>query len=479
MSQPTVLWFRHDLRLRDNRALVAAVADAGPIIPVYVLDDDTPDNWRLGAASRWWLQHSLASLARDLEALGSRLILKRGNSCDVIAALAQEVDASAVHASRAYQPWAGRAEAELKTRLETSGIAFRRFAGTLLFEPEAVTTKAGGPFKVYSPFWRASGAIADVGKPAPRPRSMPAPARWPKSDRLAEWQLLPKHPDWAGGLRDTWTPGEASAEARLQEFLADGLADYTEQRNRPDRPATSRLSPHLAFGEISPATMWHAAQGFGHAHASARKGLETFSKEIVWREFSYHLLAHWPTLPEKNFRAEFDTFPWLDAPAHLSAWQRGQTGYPIVDAGMRELWHTGYMHNRVRMITASFLIKDLMIPWQTGAAWFWDTLVDADLASNSASWQWVAGSGADAAPYFRVFNPSLQGAKFDPAGAYVRRWVPELAELPDDILHTPWEAPEMVLRAAGVTLGDTYPRPIVDHAEARTRALAAFKGLRG
>ncbi len=479
MSQPIIVWFRHDLRLHDHRALVRAIAEGAPIVPVYILDDETPGQWRAGAASRWWLHHSLAALATDLATAGSKLILRRGKAVEVLPALAHDCRARAVHTSRAYQPWASNLEEELNERLHHDDIAFRRFSGTLLFEPEVVKTKDGGPFKVYSPFWRAATATVDIPKPEPAPRTLPAPSRWPHSDTLASFELLPTRPDWAGGLRETWTPGEAGAAARLKTFLKSALAGYADDRNRPDLPATSQLSPHLAHGEVSPATLWHAAHAIADGKPALAKGLEVFCKELVWREFSYHLLSYWPTLPEKPFRPEFENFPWVTAPELLHAWQRGRTGYPIVDAGMRELWHTGYMHNRVRMIAASFLIKDLLIPWQTGEAWFWDTLVDADLASNAASWQWVAGSGADAAPYFRVFNPSLQGAKFDPAGAYVRKWVPELAHLPDDVLHRPWDAGDVVLRAAGVTLGKTYPKPIVDHGAARDRALAAFKALRG
>ena len=339
-------------------------------------------------------------------------------------------------------------------------------------------TKEGQPFKVYSPFWRAATTNADIARPEPAPRSISAPTQWPKSEKLDSLGLLPTRPDWAGGLRETWKPGEASAAERLATFVKLALGAYGADRNRPDLPATSRMSPHLAFGEISPATLWHAAHDLAHGKPALQEGLLVFAKELVWREFSYHLLVHWPTLPDTAFRAEFETFPFVDAPKHLDAWQRGLTGYPIVDAGMRELWHTGYMHNRVRMIAASFLIKDLLISWKAGEAWFWNTLVDADLASNSASWQWVAGSGADAAPYFRVFNPTLQGEKFDPQAAYVRRWVPELADLPDDAIHRPWEAPALVLRAAGVVLGKTYPHPIVDHAQARDKALNALKQMR-
>ena len=478
MSTSTILvWFRHDLRLADNRALIRAAVDGAHVIPIYILDDETPGRWRAGGASRWWLHHSLASLADDLEMRGSRLVLRRGNARDVLPALASETKATAVHCSRAYQPWAAVLESDLKAKFDRSGITFRRFTGTLLFEPESLRTKAGEPFKVYTPFWRAAQDV-DVHPPEPAHKQIPPPSRWPKSDNLASWKLLPTRPDWSGGFRETWTPGSAGATRQLERFLKSALVDYADARNRPDQPATSRLSPHLAFGEISPATIWHRARHAANGQPALSKGLEVFLKELAWREFSYHLLTHWPTLPEHPFRPEFARFPWRNDAELLHAWQKGRTGYPIVDAGMRELWHTGAMHNRVRMISASFLIKDLMISWQTGEAWFWDTLVDADLASNAASWQWVAGSGADAAPYFRIFNPSKQGETFDPDGAYVRRWVPELARLPNDLIHRPWEASAMDLRAAAIELGKDYPTRIVDHAAARDQALLAFKQLR-
>ncbi len=479
MTRPIIVWLRRDLRLADNRAIIRAASAGAPVIPLFILDDATPGKWRAGGAGRWWLHHSLDSLDKDLHALGSRLVLARGKSIEVLPKLAAECDAAAVFASRAYEPWAGELEYELRERLADSGTEFRRFAGTLLFEPEAVKTKDGGPFKVYTPFWRAATAAVEIPAPEPPPQSLMAPREWPASDQLASWSLLPEHPDWAAGMRESWTPGENGAKKRLSAFLSSSLASYGEDRNRPDREATSRLSPHLAFGEISPATIWHAAAAALRRQPKRRAGYDVFCKELVWREFSYHLLSHFPAFPEQPFRPEFTRFPWNDAPGLLRAWQRGKTGYPIVDAGMRELWHTGFMHNRVRMIVASFLVKDLAVPWQAGEAWFWNTLVDADLANNAVSWQWVAGCGADAAPYFRVFNPVLQGAKFDPQGAYVRRWVPELARLPDDRIHKPWEASPMELRAAGIDLGRTYPHPVVDHSEARDRALAAFKALKG
>jgi deoxyribodipyrimidine photo-lyase len=479
----TIVWFRQDLRIADNRALAAAIDAGGPVIPVYVLDDVTPgagagQPWRMGAASRWWLHHSLRSLGRSLGALGSRLILRAGDPRVVLPQLLDETGATGIVATRCYEPWAGALEADVKAAAEQAGAAFKRYGGNLLFEPELLRTKTGDPFKVYTPLWRAALASAPPRPPVPAPTAVPAPASWPVSDTLESWQLQPARPDWSGGLAEAWTPGEADARVRLDQFLSSHITDYDTLRNRPDLPGTSRLSPHLHFGEISPATCWFGARATAAAKGQPGKGLETFLKELVWREFSYHLLSHWPDLPSAPFRADFKAFPWVSDPAGLHAWQKGLTGYPIVDAGMRELWHTGWMHNRVRMITGSFLVKDLLLPWQAGEAWFWDTLVDADLASNAAGWQWIAGSGADAAPYFRVFNPVKQGETFDPDGVYVRRWVPELARLPDGFIHAPWTAPPEILAACNVVLGTTYPRPIVDHAMARDRALAAFKSIR-
>jgi deoxyribodipyrimidine photo-lyase len=474
----TIVWFRNDLRLADHRALHAAVESGAPIIPVFILDDDTPGAWKIGGASRWWLHHSLASLAAALEARGNHLILRRGPARAILAQLLDETGAAEIVCSRGYEPWAAALEAAIKSDCEARGVAFRRFGGVLLFEPERVRNKSGEAFRVYSPMWRAVSSGEPPRQPLPSPKTLNAPASVPKTDRLAAWDLLPAKPDWASGLRATWTPGEAGARARLDVFLREALRDYADQRNRPDLPSTSRLSPHLHFGEISPVMCWWAARHHAADDPKCDKGLEVFLKELVWREFSYQLLVLDPKLPDQPFRSEFAAFPWRKETGHLKAWQSGQTGYPIVDAGMRELWTTGWMHNRVRMIVGSFLVKHLLLPWQAGEAWFWDTLVDADLASNAASWQWVAGSGADAAPYFRIFNPMKQGETFDPAGAYVRRWCPELGRLPDALIHAPWTAPAEILAAAGVILGKTYPKPIVDHSTARERALAAFASIR-
>ena len=473
-TAPVIVLFRQDLRLSDHRALNAAAATGQPIIPVYILDDENPGPWQMGGASRWWLHQSLSALCQTLEQQGSRLVLRRGSIQDSLRSLIEECSAEAIYASRSYEPWAS----SLETHLIEGGISFKRFAGYLLFEPEALRTKGGDPFRVFTPFYKASLNLKPPKQPLPTPTCLPAPSTWPRSDALDDWSLLPTKPDWANGFSEVWQPGEAGARDRLHHFLDEAMIGYRELRDRPDQLGTSRLSPHLHFGEISPHQCWHAVQDRLSGDSALMQGGGSFLRELIWREFSYHLLFHWPELPSKAFRPEFDAFPWHDNQVAFEAWQKGQTGYPIVDAGMRELWQTGWMHNRVRMIAASFLIKDLLIPWQSGEAWFWDTLVDADLANNAASWQWVAGSGADAAPYFRIFNPVLQGKKFDPEGSYVKRFIPELKYLGRDNIHSPWQASDRELDAAGVTLGKTYPHPIIDHSIARGRALEAYQDIK-
>jgi len=471
MTAPTtLLWFRQDLRIADNPALARAAEAGRPLLCLYVLDDRTPGEHAIGGAQRWWLHRSLAGLDADLRKRGSRLVLRQGEAAAIVEQLARETGAAEVLWNRCYEPYAVERDGRLKGRLKALGIAAASSNGSLLVEPWDLQTGQGGAYKVFTPFWRALSAAYGNAPPLPAPKTLP-PAPEVASDRLDDWRLLPERPDWAAGFARHWTPGEASAQRRLTRFLDEGLTGYPEGRDRPDLAGTSRLSPHLHLGELSPRQVWHAtrhrAEG-GHDEAAAEK----FLSELGWREFSHHLLFHYPTLPERNWRAAFDGFPWHSDARALAAWQAGRTGYPIVDAGMRELWHTGWMHNRVRMVAASFLVKDLLLDWRAGAAWFWDTLVDADLANNAASWQWVAGSGADAAPYFRIFNPVLQGQRFDPAGAYVRRWVPELADLPDALIHQPWKAPRELLAKTG------YPGPIVDHKAARDRALAAFASIK-
>ena len=463
------------MRLHDNPALAAAIASGAPVIPVFILDDETPGRWALGAAARWWLHESLRTLDKQLRQRGSRLILARGPALDVLVDFAREVNASAIYWSRSYEPWTIKLERKMHLALDRSGVRCRRFSGQLLFEPEDIETATGEPYRVFTPFYEKCLAIGGIDAALPEPVSLPPVPEEIESDKLGSWELQPETPDWAKGFATIWTPGQAGALTRLGAFLDTRLAPYGNDRDRPGSAGTSKLSPHLHFGEISPRQVWHAVRSCSDkSEGEADAGAESFLRELLWREFSAHLLFHYPHIPHSHFRNNFASFPWREDAAGLKAWQQGKTGYPIVDAGMRELWATGWMHNRVRMVAASFLVKHLLLPWQQGAEWFWDTLVDADLANNSASWQWVAGCGADAAPYFRIFNPVVQGKKFDAQGAYVKHWLPELSKLPRSHIHAPWMAPEKSLEKAGIVLGETYPKPIVDHKMARERALEAF-----
>jgi deoxyribodipyrimidine photo-lyase len=482
MTNPVLVWFRRDLRLEDNPALSAAQATGAPLIPVYIHDDAAEGDWPDGGASRWWLHHSLAHLAATLEERGSRLILRQGDTANVLAQLIEESGANAVHWNRRYEPALIARDTQLKTELAGRGLEVRSHNAALLFEPHTIKNKQGGPFQVFTPFWRHCLTL-EVTEPVKLATGeLKAPASWPKSDPIDSFGLLPKL-DWAAAFPRHWAPGEAGAQVRLKEFLRDAVDAYSERRNLPDVDGTSRLSPWLHFGELGPRQIWAAlkAKSRGSGVFPSSAGARVFLSEVGWREFAHHLLFHFPRTPMDPLREDFATFPWAKDPGgkQLRAWQRGQTGYPIVDAGMRQLWATGWMHNRVRMIAASFLVKHLRLPWQQGAAWFWDTLVDADLASNTLGWQWTSGCGADAAPYFRIFAPVTQGERFDGNGDYVRQWVPELAGLPAKWIHRPWEAPDDVLASAGVELGKTYPQPMVDHAKARAAALAAFRSMRG
>jgi deoxyribodipyrimidine photo-lyase len=464
----TILWFRQDLRLHDQAALLAAAAEGGPVIPIYVLDD-LPDAWTLGGASRWWLHGSLTSLSAGLQALGAKLLLRRGNSADIIARLAEETGAKTVHAGVAHEPFWRARDRDVAALLDRAGARLVLHRVSTLIDPDAILTRTGTIYGMYTPFARAVEDAAEPADPRPAPRAI-TPGAKVASDRLEDWGLLPQKPDWSDGLRAAWVPGEAAAMERLSAFLDASVATYGTGRNVPGEDGTSMLSPHLHFGEISPQTVWHACRARGGG-----QDRQIFLRELIWRDFSAYLLWHHPSLPEAPLRPAFEKLAWRKDKAALRAWQEGRTGVPIVDAGMRQLWQTGWMHNRVRMVAASFLVKHLLLSWQEGEAWFWDTLVDADLASNAASWQWVAGTGIDAQPFFRVFNPVTQGEKFDADGAYVRRFVPEIAGLPDRYLHAPWTAPPLVQTQAGLRLGRDYPEPLIDLAAGRARALEVYR----
>ncbi|PHP68396.1 deoxyribodipyrimidine photolyase [Zhengella mangrovi] len=477
-AKPVLVLFRHDLRVAGNAALTAAAGSGKPVIPVFVRETGGPRFRAPGAAWLWWLHHSIAALSKSLESLGANLVLRSGRQRDIMESLIEETGADMVLWNRRYDPAGMEADTDIKAALKDRDLHAESFSGALLHEPWQLKTGSGGYYKVYSPFWRAFSADFTLQAPPPAPRSLRAYDGPVTSEALDDWRLLPTRPDWAGGLREAWTPGEAEAHRLLEAFLDGAIDGYRDERDRPDIESTSRLSPYLAHGEISPAQIFQAIADRETIDAR-EKDIEHFRKEVGWREFSYHLLFHNPDLATKNFNSDFDAFPWGPIGDRLEKWQKGETGYPIVDAGMRQLWETGWMHNRVRMAAASFLIKHLRVHWHHGEAWFWDTLVDADPANNAASWQWVAGSGADAAPYFRIFNPILQGEKFDTEGNYVRRFVPALKDMPADRIHKPWQASKSVLDKAGVTLGKTYPEPLVDHQQARDSALEAYKTMRG
>ncbi len=474
---PALVWFRDDLRLADNPALCAASAEGRPVVALYVLDDDSPGLRPLGGAARWWLAGALRALQDELSLHGVPLVLRRGPAARIVPDVARQAGCGLVAFNIRTEAAAAKVDEAVTARLRADGREVCPTLGHLLHMPGSVRTAAGGMPRTFSAFMR--GAVRD----RPALAVLQAPLLRPAAHALASealdaWHLLPTAPDWAGGLRAAWTPGEPAARARLEGFMEDGLAGYGTKRDRPDLAHVSRLSPHLRFGELSPRQAIVAAASAGAAGDAPAEDVRKFEAEVYWREFSYHLLHAMPDLSRRNLQSSFDAFPWRECSGDLKAWQHGRTGYPIVDAGMRQLWTTGWMHNRVRMVVASFLCKHLLIHWQDGEHWFWDTLVDADPASNPASWQWVAGSGADAAPYFRIFNPVLQGEKFDPDGSYVRTFVPELARLPARLIHKPWEASSLDLAHAGIRLGVDYPRPIVDHAAARERALRAFEHTR-
>ena len=456
MAAPSIALFRRDLRVSDNPALAASL-QAGPTLALYVLDDSA-DGRPLGGAARWWLHHALSRLHTQLQELAVPLLLRRGDQNREVLELAEETGAGGVYWNRRYTPWGVAADKALKADIKQRGLQAESFASAYLREPWEVQTKQGGWFKVFTPFHKASRALGEPSLSLPEPKPQAMPEQTPASEGLDDWGLLPTRPDWAGGLREAWPAANGAPEARLQAFLEDAAERYASDRNRPDLAGTSAISPYLAFGELSPRQVWHASRHAADAEPRLAGGVESFLRELVWRDFCANLLYHFPDLPERPFQEKFEHFPWADDPDALKAWQQGRTGYPWIDAGMRELWVTGWMHNRVRMGVASFLTKHLLLPWQAGEAWFWDTLVDADPAQNIANWQWVAGCGADAAPYFRIFNPITQGAKFDETGAYRQRWQPEAASYEPGANGTP---------------------PIVGHAEARARALEAFETIKG
>lgn len=469
-DETSLVWLRDDLRLDDNPALAEAAGLGLPMTVLYILDEESEGIRPLGGAARWWLHHSLAALAADLESKGSRLVLRRGQSDAIVRKLAGQTKAGHIFWNRRYGQPERTIDAGLKDWAGENGIRASSFQANLLFEPWTIRTGAGGPYKVYSPFWRACMASADIRDPLDAPAALPEPAASgpgvPTSDTLASWKLLPTSPDWSTGLAETWEPGEKGAADRLADFLDGPVEDYGTGRNIPGTEGTSRLSPHLRFGEVSPFRVWREIRRRHPGKIPADVGI--FRSELGWREFNWHLLYHNPDLATRNFRPAFDNFQWgRVSRSELAAWQQGKTGYPLVDAGMRQLWQTGWMHNRVRMAAASFLVKNLLTDWRIGEEWFWDTLADADAANNPANWQWVAGSGADASPYYRIFNPVTQSKKFDADGSYLRAFIPELQGLEGKQIHEPWTAG-----------ADGYPAPLVDLAESRERALDAYQKLK-
>lgn len=475
---PVIVWLRYDLRLDDQPAFYEAAKSGKPIIPLFNWAPDEEAPWQPGAASCWWLHHSLLSLQKSIQSKKNQLIIRQGKSQDVLDQLIEETGADTVYWSRRYEPALIQRDTEIKSHLKENGVTVKSFNSALLFEPWEISTQKDEPYKVFTPFWKACTAKPEPLPPLDSPKKLKPPQSFPHSLQVDDLGLLPTI-HWYGGMEETWQPGEEGAVEHLKRFNKKTVMGYKENRDHPDIIGTSRLSPYLHFGEISPRRIWHAVREYQMQHnADDPKPANAYLREIGWREFAFHILYHFPHTTHQPMNGKFAGFPWKEDREALRCWQKGQTGYPIVDAGMRELWATGWMHNRVRMVVASFLVKDLLIPWQEGAKWFWDTLVDADLANNSMGWQWTAGCGADAAPYFRIFNPILQGEKFDKEANYVRHWVPELKNIPNKWIHHPWDAPGDVLAKAGVVLGKDYPHPIVDHRIAKDNALDAYQKIK-
>ncbi|MBX9805542.1 MAG: DNA photolyase family protein [Alphaproteobacteria bacterium] len=468
-NTPVIMWFRQDLRLTDNPALSLALSTGKPIIPLFILEEGT--HRPLGAASRWWLHHSLKALEESLQ----YLCLRQGNPEKILKDIIAKTGANKIFWTQRFDPFGQKTDAAIEKTLTQEGLACHSLNSNYLLKPGTILNNSGKPFQIFTPYWKqcADNIISLPTDPAPT--SIPL-LKIP-CDTLEEWKLQPSNPNWAADFPSHWKPGEKNASSALEDFVNFKLPGYAVRRNLPDQEGTSRLSPHLHWGEISPRQVWNVVQDkFAKQHPYG-DDVRTFLSELGWREFAQDCLLRFPNLSTIPLRSEFNNFPWEDHPKNFLAWQRGQTGYPIVDAGMRQLWKTGWMHNRVRMIVASFLVKDLLIPWQKGEAWFWDTLVDADEASNAMNWQWVTGCGVDAAPFFRIFNPVLQGEKFDPEGNYIRKWLPELKALPNSYIHKPWLAPSHILQYSSIQLNKTYPSPIVDHKLRRQKALMAFKHL--
>jgi deoxyribodipyrimidine photo-lyase len=471
----SIVWFRQDLRINDNPALTLA-SEQGDVVPVYIFDTTVPERGEMGGASRWWLHHALLDLAESFE---QKLIVKRGDPKEILAEIANEYGASNIFWNRMYEPWARQRDADIKSYFKGRDVVAKSLNGSLLWEPMQVLKKDETPYKVFTPYYRR-GCLsqAEPRYPLDRPSFKIAPGLTDNAkEDISALSLLPKIP-WDKHMQKQWTITEKAAGSKLHWFIQNAISDYSDDRNLPAVRGTSQLSPYLHFGQISPNQAWYAIKDAFHGNTSG-KGVDTYLSELGWREFSYYLLYHFDDIQSKNFNTKFDKFPWRSSKDDLRAWQLGMTGIPIIDAGMRELWQTGYMHNRVRMVVGSFLVKNLLLDWREGERWFWDCLVDADSASNSAGWQWVAGTGADAAPYFRVFNPILQGEKFDKEGEYVKTYCPELKGLPKKYIHKPWEAPSQILREANIRLGEDYPQPIVDLKETRVRALDAFNQIKG
>jgi deoxyribodipyrimidine photo-lyase len=477
-SDPVILWFRQDLRIKDNPALIHACETDAPVLPVFILDENAPDEWSYGAAQKVALYDALDDLAAELKKHGANLILRKGDSQMILTQIIKETNASEIFWNRRYEPWAIAQDIKIK---EEIGIPVQSFNGKLLLEPWEIKTGQKTPYKVFTPYWNNVQFLLSKEPPVPfpAPRKIISYAHKIENDDLKDWQLLPEKPDWSKDIRKTWEMSEKQAHKILHDFIDDKVEDYSKERDFPTIDATSRLSPYLALGKISPRQIWDEVTRAMHDdrikpghHSEAEK----FLRQIVWREFSYHLLFYFPHTATKALHEKFNNFPWRVSQKDMHAWQRGQTGYPLVDAGMRQLWQTGWMHNRVRLVVASFLVKHLLLRWQDGAAWFWDTLVDADLANNTMGWQWTAGSGADAAPYFRIFNPITQSEKFN-AADYIRKFVPELSNIPDKYIHAPFDAPKEILEQANIVLGKDYPKPIVEHKVGRERALEALKQI--